>query len=131
MISASDTGNMVYLRAMQMGIPVYQDGTLPSCNVIEGPMVVLHPKEQTWSGRWRQNFIDVNILVPDFPDRRADLASLNEWERTALSALPHYGYFNNVPYLCEVYSSGVLAAPDLKCHYANIKLLFKVLNITE
>lgn len=130
MILTTDIANIIYKACKVFGIDVYQDGNVKDGEVCE-ERVVIHAKEQTSSGTWKKCFVEVNFLVPDNAAGNARLIRLNELEREAVSRLNGSGIFDGTTYEYQVSSSSILENRDLRVHFVNVKILFRVINVLE
>lgn len=133
MIVTTDIGDILYkdLNALksQMGITnIYQDGNVPVGEVTSERIVIVPPPNDTSETYWIKSFANVNLVVPDKNGKR-DITRLQTLERFAKKNLDdHCGRFDGTLYTYEV-STGIENEPDLKCHFVNIKILFKILNV--
>lgn len=131
MIVTTDIASIIYRDCVfHFGLPTAQEGNIP-----DGPLtaerVVVHAKAPQKGDIWRKAFVEVNILVPDTKEGKADLLRLNALERQAHRQLRSAGRWDYTPYCYAPESSSVLQAKDLRAHYVNVKLLFKAMNISE
>lgn len=131
MITTTDIANILYKACSFFEMPVYQAGNIPTGIVNDRGRVVIHSKEQTAEKTWKKSFAEVNIFVPDTPDGNANLIRLNEVERLATKMLKNTGCLDGTVYQYEVASTILLNNENLKAHYINAKVLFKVLNTME
>lgn len=130
MITTSDTADILYTAALELGMTVYPDGNVPRGKIAE-ERVVIHAKQQTPSAKWLKNYIEVNILVPDMPSGDARLQRLGELERLARKTLKGCGTHDGTIYRFEVESTQRLAAEEHECHYVNASVLFQAMNTIE
>lgn len=131
MITTTDTANIMYTVCKQFGMPVYQSQNIPIEDVSTEGRIVIHVKEQTAENIWRKGFVEVNFFVPDTPNGKADLITLNEIERMATRSLRGTGAMDGTAYHYNVTSTYVLENSDLKAHYVNAKVLFRSMNVIE
>lgn len=131
MITTTDAANILYKASSIFGMPVFQEGNVPVGKVDENGRVVIHTKEQSSETTWKKSFIEVNLFVADTKQGKADLIRLNELERLAVKSFHGTDVFDGTVYKYEVASTRPLENIDLKAHYINVKVLFKVLNTME
>lgn len=131
MITTTDAANILYKDCAIFGMPVFQEGNIPGGCIGEGGRVVIHAKEQSSDSIWRKGFLEVNLFVADTSNGKADLIRLNELERLALKSFKDTNVFDGTAYKYVVASTFLLENKDLKAHYINVKVLFKVLNTME
>ena len=128
MIVQSDIVDILYLKCQQFGLPVYRKGNIPeSANTQE--RIVIIPKRGTTETYWSKSYVEVNFCVPDINEGVAELKRLAELEKAAKRALNESGIYDNTRYEYTVDSTGIEEDAGLKCHFANIRVLFKVLNV--
>ena len=131
MITTTDAANILYKDSSIFGMPVFQEGNIPIGIVDNDGRVVIHTKEQTPDSIWKKGFLEVNLFVADTKQGKADLIRLNELERIAIKSFNGTGEFDGTSYKYVVQSTRPLEHKDLKAHYINIKVLFKVMNTME
>ncbi len=127
MITQGETANIMFRDCAVFGIPVYQSLNTPVA--AEGERIIVAAKPQTRSERWLKNYIEVNILVPDLEDGRADLVRLQEREREAIRSLNSCGRYDGTAYRYSVDSTQIMERKDSRCHYVNVRVMFQTLNI--
>lgn len=127
MIATTDIANILYRDIKMMGFAVSQEGNVPA-GPLTAERVVIHAKQQTVETTWKKNFAEVNFLVPDTADGKADLVRLNVLERYALEHLRAGGRYDDTTYTYAPVSTCILELRDFKAHYVNAKLLFRVIN---
>lgn len=127
MITPGDATNIIYKDCQLLGINgVFHSGDEPKGEITTERIVII-PKKQESGRIWKKGFIEVNICVPD-KDGRKDKIRTDELERIAGKLFKKKtGIWDGTRY---VYSSDVFTEADtaLKCHYVNVRILFKVLN---
>lgn len=129
MITEAETGNILYRDCKRFGVPVYQRWNLPKPGT-GGERIVVYPKRQSSGAKWITNFIEVNYLVPDRPDGKADMVRLHEVERLLAADLHAYGVYDGTPYRYSVNSeTDILEDKELKIHYVNARVQFRTMNI--
>lgn len=131
MITTTDTANILYKACQIFGMPVFQAGKVPKGTVGEDGRVVIHTKGQTPEKIWKKGFVEINLFVANTPNGDADLIRLNELERQAVKCLKGAGIEDGTTYRYSVASTVRLENNDLKANYINVKVLFKVINVTE
>ncbi len=131
MITTTDTANIIYTACKAFGMPVYQGGNVPDGLVGSEGRIVIHAKEQSSESYWKKNFIEVNFFIPDTQQGKADLVRLNQTERHAAKELTATGRWDGTVYRYSPASISIAGNETLKCHYVNVRLLFKSLNTLE
>ncbi len=131
MITTTDAANILYKDSAIFGMPVFQEGNVPIGNVDEEGRVVIHTKEQSPDTIWKKGFLEVNLFVADTKHGNANLLRLNELERLAIKSFHGTGEYDGTTYKYLVQSTRPLENKDLKAHYVNVKMLFKVMNTME
>jgi hypothetical protein len=131
MIVTSDIGDILYKDCKTMlGIAnIYQEGNVPAGDITADRVIIRPPKTDTPETYWDKSFANINIVVPD-KDGKEDITRLQALQRLAEKVLDdHFGRFNGTGYTYEIASNGIEKDADMKCHYVNVKILFKVLNV--
>lgn len=131
MITTTDAANILYKDCAIFGMPVFQEGNVPDGFVDGSGRVVIHAKEQSSDSIWKKGFIEVNLFVANTKKGKADLIRLNELERLAIKSFKDTNVFDGTTYKYVVASTRTFENKDLKAHYINVKVLFKVLNTME
>lgn len=131
MITTTDAANILYKGCSIFGMPVYQEGNVPAGIIGEEGRVVIHSKEQSSDSIWKKGFVEVNLFVAYTKQGNADLIKLNELERLAIKSFHETGTWDSTVYKYVVQSTRPLENKDLKAHYINVKVLFKVINTME
>lgn len=131
MITTTDAANILYKDCAIFGMPVFQEGNIPTGVVDADGRVVIHTKEQSPDSIWKKGFVEVNLFVANTPNGKADLIRLNELERLAIKSFKDTNVFDGTVYKYVVASTRPFENKDLKAHYINVKVLFKVLNTME
>jgi len=131
MITTTDAANILYTACKIFGMPVYQAGNIPEGKVGKDGRVVIHVKEHTPGSTWKKGFVEINLFAADTPKGKSDLIRLNELERMAVKDLKGMGWHDGTAYTFSVASTIPMENADLKAHYINAKVLFKVLNTME
>ncbi|MEG1693442.1 MAG: hypothetical protein RR312_08640 [Bacteroidales bacterium] len=126
MITTTDTANILVLDCKIFGLAVHQKGNIPKGEVKTERIIVLGD-EQKRGPIWITEPVEVHFCVPDI-DGNANLIRLNELGRQAMS-LEKCGMFDGTAYSYSVSSIGIGEDSPLKCHYVNLKLLFKIINV--
>lgn len=135
MITTSDIADILYRDCNQFGIEaIYRKGNVPEVTggKLSTERIVILPKPQQPGKQWLKDFVEVNLCVPDLDDKgTADLGRLQELERMAKPTLDHKtGMFDGTRYHYKIDTiDGTAKDSDIKCHYVNVRLLFKVLNV--
>jgi hypothetical protein len=128
MIVQSDIVDILYLDCAQFGIDTYRKGNIPSGEVKKERIVII-PKKPSSETYWKKSFIEVNFCVPNLKNGKADLIRLAELEKIGNRALDKTSLYDSTRYSYSVESSSIEEDRDLKCHYVNFRVLFKVLNV--
>lgn len=129
MIGVGDIGNILYRDCKAFGLEVYQKGNIPS-GEITTERIIISPKAQIPDTFWAECYVEVNICVPDKLPGTADLIRLHELEHQAKTLLNNVvGNFNECNYAYSIDTIGYEQDTDMRCHYVNVSILFKVLNI--
>ena len=129
MITASNVGDILYRDCEGFGIPRFRKGNEKVDPASE--RIVIRPQRQQGEDVWRKGFVDVNLCVPDIKGE-ADSPRLEELERLAWQLLDtgNVSEFDGTKYTYSIYSTeSEIADEQMKCHYVNVKLLFKIFNI--
>ena len=134
MIMTSDIADILYRDCQQFGISAsYRKGNVPEVTggKLTAERIVILPKQQQPGKQWIKDFVEVNLCVPNLEGDVADLGRLQELERMAKTTLDHKtGMFDGTRYHYAIDTiDGTAKDSDIKCHYVNVRLLFKVLNV--
>ena len=135
MLTQKDIGHVVYDDCRFLGLPIYLTDNLPDGEVVSQeemvkPRVVIRPKfvsnDKTY---FNDCTVEVNIVFPDI-DGECD-PRLSDYYPKALKELDDdkCGRCGVDFYRYHVERHCVEADRDLSCHYANITLLFEILNV--
>ena len=132
MITTTDIGDILYgiCKACFSIADVYRGGNIPDGGITT-ERIVIHPKPQTQRKIWDKSFTEVNLVVPDTPSGNADLARLGQLERSARKVLNGAGSYDGVTYQFSVSQTNILEDKQFRCHFVNVKVLFKSMNIVE
>ena len=128
MIVQSDIVDILYLDCAQFGIDTYRKGNIPSGEVKKERIVII-PKKPSSETYWKKSFIEVNFCVPNLKNGKADLIRLAELEKIGNRALDKTSLYDGTRYSYSIESSSIEEDRDLKFHYVNFRVLFKVLNV--
>ena len=129
MITSCDAVNLLYRDCQQFGIPVYQEGNIPTD--LKGERIILHGREHQVSGKWSKGYIEVNFFVEDNEDGNAELIRLHELARLAQKNLRATSTYDGTPYRYSVQSLHILEEREAKAHYLNAKVMFQSLYTIE
>lgn len=128
MIVSSDIANILYLDCKAFDIAIVPDGeTL--VGEITAERIVIHAKKQSPGTYWKKGFVEVNLCVPDLKNNSANSIRLGELERQAQILDDVIGSYDGTSYYYGIDSIGREQDTNLKCHYVNVRILFKVLNV--
>lgn len=133
MIATTDIANIIYRDCKIFGIEdLYQKGNIPE-GEIKSERIIVRAKNQSEGIYWDKGFVEVNLCVPDI-DGMANLVRLNELERETkrLFKEAKTGVFDGTRYRysnAEDNYIGIEEDAGLKCHYINVRILFRVLNV--
>lgn len=123
-------GDIVYVECLALGIPVYRGHSVPEGDVEPGGRAVVHVGRTVRDSVWIECWVNVNLLVPDMAEGEADLRRLEELEENAIGVFRKtHGLHDGIPYVLDLDGTETMAAPELKAHLVNCRLLFKSLNI--
>ena len=129
MITPTDIANILYRDCKAFGIGIVPDGETLRGEIRE-ERIVIHSKRQQGGKYWKKSFVEVNICVPDLSPNEANSVRLNELERQANRLLSDtVGCYDGSNYEYEIDSIGKETDESLRCHYVNVKIMFKVLNV--
>lgn len=131
MITSTDAANIIFRDCKPFDLPRYQGGNVPDGKVENGGRIVIHSKQQTPGGRWMKNYVEVNIVIPDTPNGKANLVQLNAYEREARIRLNGSDTYDGTIYRYWVDSTSILQNEQLKSHYVNARVLFQAMNTLE
>lgn len=124
MIVTGEVENILYKDLREFGQP-YKNGTEPT-GIVTSERIQIIVKDQSKSKYWNSGFVEVNFLVPNI-DGKPNTRRLVEVEKS-LSKLEKYGRYNGQAYAYETYSITRLEDKELKCWFANCRILFESLN---
>ena len=135
MLTQRDIGHVIYDDCRSFGLPVYLKDSLPDAEVVSSeervkPMVVIRPKfvanDKTY---FNDCTVEVNIVFPDIQGECNP--KLGDYYSKALEELDNdkCGRCGKEFYRYHVERHGIEADENLSCHYANITLLFEILNV--
>lgn len=133
MITLSDTANIMYRDCSVFGVERVPFGRTVTGQLKE-ERCVIHIKERQYGKYWTDGFVEVNLCVPDKAPlyTEADTPRIEELLRLAHPWKDGVaGVWDGTPYYYETQSEAILTDTALRCHYANVKVLFKVLNVME
>ena len=134
MITTTDIGDIMSRDCKVLGIAeIYRKGNIkeiPSAG-LQTERVVILPKKQMGEKIWLKDFVEVNLCVPNLADGSADIGRLQELERMAKATFKHVtGFFDGTRYHYNIDEiDGQVEDSTSKCHFVNIRILFKVLNV--
>lgn len=135
MLTQKDIGHVIYDDCCFLNLPIYLKDSLPDAEVVSGeervqPRVVIRPKfvanDKTY---FNDCTVEVNIVFPDI-DGECN-PKLGDCYSKALKELDNdkCGRCGEEFYRYHVERHGIEADENLSCHYANITLLFEILNV--
>lgn len=129
MIASTDTEDIMYRDCVSyFGLPTYHKNNIPAGEVTEA-RVTVGAKYQQRSGDWLNNFVEVNISVPDKQGQQ-DIDVLQEYERMAKAVFKRVsGEYDGDTYRYSWESIGIEEDAQFRCHYVNARIYFEVLNI--
>ncbi len=131
MITTTDAANILYKDCAIFGMPIFHADNAPDGFIEKDGRVVIHMKAQTPESIWKKGFLEVNLFVADTKYGSSDLIRLNELERLAIKSMNATGKYDGTVYRYSVASTITMKNADLKAHYVNVKILFKVMNTIE
>lgn len=125
MISASDISEIIYDACAQFGVTRYIAETFPEEEITDERIVII-PRQITDGRFWKRCFVEVNWCVPDL--KGEPTARLKDVERELLTIGEGCGECDGTTYRYTKNSSQLIADKSLNLHYANLQLLFEILN---
>ena len=125
MIVTGDVGIILLNECKRFGLPVFRKGALTNKKI---ERIVILPKKQEVGKIWRKGFVEVNFIVPNREDGRANLVRLTELEKLAFT-LEGTGFYNGSRYLFDVESTSQEEDAPLDSFFVNCRILFEVLNV--
>lgn len=130
MIVSTDIQTILYKKALELGVTgVYKEDDTPT-GKLEEERVTVHSNSSEPGITWKVGFVHVNIAVPDLDEEGTpDLDRMNKLERMSMEVFKDTSVFDGTPYTYEVDTTSIEVNRDLKCHYVNVRVLFKVLNV--
>lgn len=128
MITEAESGNILYQDCQQFGVDVYQTLNTPSGRVGSERIVII-PKPQQTGNIWIKNYIEVNWLVPDIVNTKADMTRLQDVERELKGNLQACSAYDDTPYRYKVVATEIKNDEPLGVHYVNARVLFQTMNI--
>lgn len=128
MITYADAANIIYNDCLPLGITVFPDGRKLRGRVTS-ECVTIHSKKQQKGKIWEDSFVEVNIFVPDKEEGEADTIRLGEFAKKAKYVFESTGEYDGSSYDYGVFSIGMDYDEVSGCHYVNVRILFKVLNV--
>ena len=131
MITTGDARNILFSACKGVGIKdMHTSWAIPEGKVDRERIVVITPPEQTPDTYWENCFVAVNLCVPDIKGE-ANLKRLDELERAAKARFKEwtYGTYDGSAYRYRYENIGREEDVNLGCHYIDIRVLFRVLNI--
>ena len=130
MITSSDIQTILYKKAKGMGIKdVYKAENVPVGELKAERVVVLGNSAEPGT-YWKVGFFNVNISVPDLDDLgKANLSRLATLERKASLLFNDTSKHDTTAYTYEVDTTRIEQDTTMKCHYVNVRVLVKVINV--
>lgn len=131
-----DVGHIIYDDCRDFGLPIYLKTTLPNKyeehedRIEESGRIVIRPKAVAGDKTYFNDCtVEVNIAFPNIEGEIAP--SLHPLYKRALRTLndDKCGRFEGEFYRYSVQRHGVEEDKNLNCYYANITLLFEILNV--
>jgi len=130
MITSGDIANIIYRDCEVFGITIVPDGKT-IVGELTDERITIHSKEPQESTYWWKSYVEVNFCVPDYKDE-SNKARLDElqakahdlWQNKSVT-----GEYNGTRYKYSLFTSSQLEESTLNCHYVNVRLLFKCLNV--
>lgn len=135
-MTETDIGHIIYDDCRFLGLPIYLKHTLQEeykkgeDRIEEQGRVVIRPKTVAADKTYFNDCtVEVNIAMPDIDDEKNP--NLESLYRQALKELndDKCGRYGEDFYRYTVQRHGVEREERLHCHYANITLLFEILNV--
>lgn len=138
MITTSDIATILYKDCKAFGITnIYKAPNIPIGDKddpnepkVTTERITIHVKKETLDKIWRKSFVEVNLVVPNLRDGKANLSRTTELDRMAHDILDDvYGVFDGSKYIYSVCSTETIEEAGIKCNYVNVRVLFQVLNV--
>lgn len=130
MITTGNIEDILFEDLKLFGIVTYRKDAIPEGEVTKERITILPGKMRSGT-YWSKTFVDVNFCIPGIKIENvlmADKIRLTQIERQS-GNMESVGEYDSTPYTYSVYTIGQEYDPELKCHYVNVKLLFKILNV--
>lgn len=129
MIATGDITNILYSDCEAFGIQTFCKGNIPKGELIS-ERIIIRPKEIIPDKIWEKCFVEINLCVPDIALDEANSIRLAELERLAKKKFKSAtGMYDDTVYHYSYSSVSTEGDSDMKCHFVNIKVLFKILNV--
>lgn len=128
MITTTDISDIIYAICKEsFSIDVFHSINVPDGEV-KTERVTISAKKLISGKIWKSCYVEVNISVPD-RFGKADIDVLQMYERKATEVFDgRSGKYDGSVYNLSLESSEILEDSQLRCHYVNARVLFKVLN---
>jgi len=129
MITSEDTSNILYkICNDKFDLSVYQEGCTPEGEVTEPRIVIVgcELKEDTY---WLKGTLEVKFIVPKINEKK-DKETLDEYSHQAKERLEKgILYIGDDTLKYSYVSSSIKEDSQLRCHFVNVLIEIKVLNI--
>ncbi len=134
MIVTQDIADILFRDCLVFGISdINRKGNVKDVagDRLTSERIAILPKKLSPGKRWKKDFVEVNLCVPDLAEHEADTTRLQELERSAQEHLDSVtGIFDGTRYRYSIYDiDGMAYDEDLRCHFVNVRLLFEILNV--
>lgn len=129
MITSEITSNILYkICKEKFDLPIYQTGAIPEGEVKE-PRIVVQGCDLNPETYWEVGTAEINFVVPNLHEKR-DKAKLDEYSVLAKDELDHgVGEWEGDTYKYSYKTSSIKEDTQLRSHFVNVLIEFKVLNI--
>lgn len=136
MLTETDIGHIVYDDCRVFGMPLYLKDTLldkyesKEYRVERQGRIVIRPKSVTGDKKYFNDCtVEVNVVMPDVDGEKNP--GLDQQYARVLTELDgdKCGRYGGEFYRYSVQRHGIEQESSLNCHYANITLLFEILNV--
>lgn len=129
MIVSADIASILVRDARRLGITeIDGTGSIPE-GVLTTERIGITVQPLREEPYWNIAEAELNLYIPDL-DGAADTVRLTQLERAACELFDApYAHYDNTPYRYAIASSGLKADTLRACHFININITFKVLNV--
>ncbi|MBQ0073614.1 MAG: hypothetical protein KBT34_05430 [Prevotella sp.] len=126
MITESEAGEIIYDLCRNFGVEIHLLPNMPHEEVKSERIIIITNGEKS-STYWMNRIIKINWCVPDV-EGEAFTPSIKKAEKALTSLYYGKGYYNDIFYRFKKESSDTAANAEMRCHYANLTIMFQTLN---